>query len=105
MMPRAGPPRFLVVHDEPAIVRFLRASLGSQGYIVSAAGDARTALDVVRKGAADLIVLDLGLPDTDGLDVVKQIRDHGGTLPIIILSSRATKAPRSKRSIAALTIT
>ena len=80
MTPRAGPLRVLIVDDEPAIVRFLRASLESQGYIVSTAADARTALDVVRKGAADLIVLDLGLPDMDGLDVVKQIRDSGGTL-------------------------
>jgi two-component system, OmpR family, KDP operon response regulator KdpE len=72
MTPRAGPLRILVVDDEPAIVRFLSASLESQGYLVSAAGNARTALDVVRKGAADLLVLDLGLPDMDGLDVVKQ---------------------------------
>jgi Response regulator receiver domain len=86
MTPRAGPLRVLIVDDEPAIVRFLRASLESQGYIASAAADARTALDMVRGGAADLIVLDLGLPDMDGLDVVKQIRDRGGTLPIIILS-------------------
>ena len=54
MTPRAGPLRILVVDDEPAIVRFLSASLESQGYLVSAAGNARTALDVVRKGAADL---------------------------------------------------
>jgi two-component system, OmpR family, KDP operon response regulator KdpE len=62
MTPRAGPLRILVVDDEPAIVRFLRASLQSQGYIASTAADARTALDVVRKGAADLLVLDLGWP-------------------------------------------
>jgi two-component system KDP operon response regulator KdpE len=94
MTPRAGPLRILVVDDEPAIVRFLSASLESQGYLVSAAGDARTALDVVRKGAADLLVLDLGLPDMDGLDVVKQIRDSGGTLPIIILSSRDNESAK-----------
>ena len=94
MTPRAGPLRVLVVDDEPAIVRFLRASLESQGYIVSTAADARTALDMVRKGAADLIVLDLGLPDMDGLDVVKQIRDSGETLPIIILSSRDNESAK-----------
>jgi two-component system, OmpR family, KDP operon response regulator KdpE len=49
---------------------------------------------VVRKGAADLIVLDLNLPDTGGLDVVKQIRDRGGTLPIIILSSRDNESAK-----------
>jgi CheY-like chemotaxis protein len=65
MTPRAGPLRILVVDDEPAIVRFLSASLESQGYLVSAAGNARTALDVIRKGAADLLVLDLGCSPED----------------------------------------
>lgn len=94
MTPRAGLLRVLIVDDEPAIVRFLSASLESQGYIVSTAADARTALDVVRKGAADLIVLDLGLPDMDGLDVVKRIRESGAALPIIILSSREKESAK-----------
>jgi two-component system KDP operon response regulator KdpE len=68
--PRAGPLRILVVDDEPAILRFLHASLESQGYAVATALDARTALDMVRRHTADLVVLDLGLPDMDGLDVV-----------------------------------
>jgi two-component system, OmpR family, KDP operon response regulator KdpE len=92
--PTAGPLRVLVVDDEPPILRFLRASLQSQGYIVSTAADARTALDIVGKGAADLIVLDLGLPDMDGLDVVRQIREGGETLPIIILSSRDNESAK-----------
>jgi two-component system, OmpR family, KDP operon response regulator KdpE len=94
MTPRAGPLRILVVDDEPAIVHFLRASLESQGYLVSAAADARTALDMVRRGAADLLVLDLGLPDMDGLDVVKRIRESGAALPIIILSSREKESAK-----------
>ena len=94
MTPWAGPLRILVVDDEPAIVRFLRASLESQGYIVAAAADARTALDMVRRGAADLLVLDLGLPDMDGLDVVKRIRESGAALPIIILSSREKESAK-----------
>jgi two-component system KDP operon response regulator KdpE len=94
MTPRAGPLRVLIVDDEPAIVRFLRPSLESQGYIVSTAADARTALDVVRKGAADLLVLDLGLPDMDGLDVVERIRESGAALPIIILSSREKESAK-----------
>jgi two-component system KDP operon response regulator KdpE len=77
-----------VVDDEPPIVRFLRASLETQGHIVSTAGDAHTALELVRRGTADLLILDLGLPDMDGLDVIKQIRGTGATLPIIVLSSR-----------------
>jgi len=86
-----GPLRILVVDDEPAILRFLHASLESQGYIVATAADAHTALDMVRRHTADLVVLDLGLPDMDGLDVVRQIRDGGENLPIIILSSREKK--------------
>jgi two-component system, OmpR family, KDP operon response regulator KdpE len=92
--PRSGPLRILVVDDEPAILRFLYASLESQGYIVSTAVNARTALDMVRKKAADLVVLDLGLPDMDGLDVVRQIRDGGETVPIIILSSRDNESAK-----------
>jgi len=84
----SGALRILVVDDEPGIVRFLRVSLEAQGYTVTAADNARTALDIVRRGAADLLVLDLGLPDLDGLDVVKRIRGSGASIPIIILSSR-----------------
>jgi len=94
MTPRAGPLRVLVVDDEPAIIRFLRASLEAQGYIVSDAKDGRTALDAVRRKAADLLVLDLGLPDIDGLEVVKTLRDGGETLPIIILSSRGNESQK-----------
>ena len=96
MTPAAGPLRVLVVDDEPPILRFLRASLQSQGYLVSTAANARTALDMVRGHTADLIVLDLGLPDMDGLDVVRQIRDDGETLPIIILSSRDNESAKVK---------
>ena len=92
-MPRAGPLRILVVDDEPAILRFLHASLESQGYTVATALDARTALDMVRRHTADLVVLDLGLPDMDGLDVVRQIRDGGETLPII-LSNRENESAK-----------
>jgi two-component system KDP operon response regulator KdpE len=85
-MPRAGPLRILVVDDEPAILRFLHASLESQGYIVATAADAHTALDMVRRHTADLVVLDL--------DVIRQIRDGGETLPIIILSNRDNESAK-----------
>lgn len=83
-----GALRILVVDDEPAILRFLRASLASQGYIVTTAADARTTLDRVRANAMDLLILDLGLPDKDGLEVIKTIRESGAAVPIIVLSSR-----------------
>ncbi len=94
MTSRAGPLRVLLIDDEPAILRFLRAGLESQGYIVTTAEDARSGLGFIRQGAADLAVLDLGLPDMDGLEVVKRIRDGGGILPIIILSSRDNESTK-----------
>ncbi len=84
----AGPLRVLVVDDEPAILRFLRAGLSGQGYVVLEAMTGQAALDQVRRKAADLVVLDLGLPDIDGLEVIRQLRGSGAALPIIVLSSR-----------------
>ena len=91
-----GPLRILVVDDEPAILRFLQASLESQGYVVATAANARAALDMVKRHTADLVVLDLGLPDVDGLDVIRHIREGGETLPIIILSSRENEDAKVK---------
>jgi two-component system KDP operon response regulator KdpE len=84
----AGPLRVLVVDDEPAILRFLRAGLSGQGYVVLEAMTGQAVLDQVRRKAADLVVLDLGLPDIDGLEVIRMLRDTGAALPIIVLSSR-----------------
>ncbi len=89
-----APVRVLVVDDEPAILRFLRVGLGSQGYLVIEAGNAESALDVIRQCRADLLMLDLGLPDMDGLDVIRRIRDGGSMLPIIVLSSRNDEAAK-----------
>lgn len=80
--------RILVVDDEPAILRFLRAGLGSQGYVVADARTAAEALSAVARKAADLVVLDLGLPDRDGLDLIPSLRAADAALPIIVLSSR-----------------
>jgi two-component system KDP operon response regulator KdpE len=90
----SGPLRILVVDDEPAILRFLRAGLGSQGYLVVEAETGQAALDAVKQRRADLIVLDLGLPDMDGLDVIRRIREGGVLQPIIVLSSRDNEAAK-----------
>lgn len=90
----AGPLRILVVDDEPAILRFLRAGLGSQGYVVLEAETGQKALDAVRNKRADIVVLDLGLPDIDGLDVIKRAREAGSAVPIIVLSSRDNEAAK-----------
>ena len=84
----AGPMRVLVVDDEPAIRRFLRAGLTAQGYVISELAEGLPAIDVVRRNGTDLIVLDLGLPDIDGLEVIRRVREGGSAVPIVVLSSR-----------------
>jgi two-component system KDP operon response regulator KdpE len=91
---RSGPLHILAVDDEPAILRFLRASLGSQGYLVTTATNARTAVELIGADDIDLLILDLGLPDRDGLDVIKTIREGGTALPIIVLSSRDNESAK-----------
>ena len=77
----------LVVDDEPAIRRLLRTTLQAHDYDVAEAGTAAAALQQLRSASADAIVLDLGLPDRDGLQLITEIRGFSQT-PILILSSR-----------------
>jgi two-component system KDP operon response regulator KdpE len=77
----------LVVDDEPPIRRLLRTSLAPQGYEVIEAETAAAALAEIRRREPDVVLLDLGLPDQDGLEVIRTIRS-GSALPIIVLSSR-----------------
>jgi two-component system KDP operon response regulator KdpE len=90
----AAPLKILVVDDEPAIVRFLRTGLTSHGYNVLTAGTGRAALELLERDTADLLILDLGLPDMDGLDVIVGVRATKSMIPIIVLSSRGEE--RSK---------
>jgi two-component system KDP operon response regulator KdpE len=84
--------RVLVVEDEPPIRRFLRTSLSAQGYQVFEAEDGQSAQMVLQRNPIDVLVLDLGLPGTDGFDIIKQLRESGSALPIIVLSSRTDEA-------------
>lgn len=86
------PLRVLVVDDEPPIRRFLRTSLAAQGYDIIEAEDGSKALEEVRRRPPDLLVLDLGLPGIDGLEVIQRLRGSGVALPIIVLSSRVDEA-------------
>jgi two-component system KDP operon response regulator KdpE len=86
------PLRVLVVDDEPPIRRFLRTSLTAQGYDIVEAEDGAKALEEVRRRSPDLLVLDLGLPGIDGLEVIRHLRGRGVSLPIIVLSSRVDEA-------------
>ena len=83
----------LVVDDEPAIVRFVRASLAAVGHRVAAADNAADALAALTAEKPDVVILDLGLPDRSGLDVIPQIR-QSSAVPIIVLSARSDE--RSK---------
>ena len=78
----------LVIDDEPAIRRLLRTGLSSQGYAIGEAEDARSALVALARTKPDLVILDLGLPDRSGLELLAAIRAAHPRLPVIILSSR-----------------
>jgi two-component system KDP operon response regulator KdpE len=77
----------LIVEDEAEIRRFLRASLGAEGYKVVEAVSARRGVLDAASHKPDLVILDLGLPDFDGVDVIRKIREWS-SLPIVVLSAR-----------------
>jgi len=79
--------RVLVVDDEPQIQRFLKPALNAAGYEVIEADTGAAAMKAVATAAPDIVILDLGLPDMDGKDIVRQVRSWS-QIPIIILSAR-----------------
>jgi two-component system KDP operon response regulator KdpE len=83
----------LVVDDEPPIRKLLRMGLGTQGYQTIDAPNAKTALDLMAE-APDLVILDLGLPDMQGLELLREIRKRREDLPIVVLSSRGDEAAK-----------
>jgi len=84
--------KILVVDDEQPIRKLLRVGLATQGYDIIDAPSARVALEEMAGGAPDLVVLDLGLPDMPGQELLKRWREAGNTVPIVILSSRTDEA-------------
>lgn len=77
----------LVVDDEPHIVRTLTINLRARDYDVQSAGNGRSALQIIQERTPDVIVLDLGLPDMEGIDVLRRVRERSST-PVIVLSAR-----------------
>jgi two-component system, OmpR family, KDP operon response regulator KdpE len=77
----------LVVEDEPQIRRLLRTSLTGQGYRILEAATGREGLAMAASHGPDLIILDLGLPDIDGLDIIREVR-RWGSMPILVLTAR-----------------
>ncbi|HEY1244658.1 MAG TPA: response regulator [Hyphomicrobiaceae bacterium] len=86
-------PRILVVDDEPAILRFLRPALEANHYEVTTAGTAAEAMKRIAGERPDVVVLDLGLPDGDGKDVIKGVREWSD-VPIVVLSAREREAEK-----------
>ena len=82
--------RFLVVEDEQRIADFLKRGLESAGYAVDTAPDGRTAMDMVHVTDYDLIILDMMLPDMDGLKVLERVRNRKASPPVLILSARGS---------------
>lgn len=85
--------RVLVVDDEPQILRFLRPSLGAAGYDVVVASTGAEALRLTATQSPSVIVLDLGLPDMDGKEVLRQLRQWSNT-PVVVLSARDREAEK-----------
>ena len=79
--------RILLVDDEPAILAAVAPLLESRGYAVTTSTSGHGALDALGRDAPDLVVLDLGLPDLDGIEVCRRMRERRG-MPIIVLSAR-----------------
>jgi two-component system KDP operon response regulator KdpE len=84
--------KILVVDDEPSIRRLLHTGLGTQGYTIVEAENARHAVERLVTNKPDLIVLDLGLPDRNGLELLRDLREGGIEIPVVILSSRTDES-------------
>src|SRR5918992_1831361 len=84
--------RIRIVEDEARITSFLEKGLRANGFVTSVAGDARVGLERVRSGGFDLVILDLGLPDRDGMEVLREFREADAGTPVIILTARDSVA-------------
>lgn len=88
--------RVLIVEDDPGMVSFLDRGLASHGYATTVADDGQRALAIASDADFDLVILDLGLPDTDGLSILRELRRRGEQLPILILTARDDLADKVK---------
>jgi two-component system KDP operon response regulator KdpE len=89
----AAPVRVLIVDDEPPIRKLLRMGLVAQGYQIMEAPNGKVALELIEEHP-DLIVLDLGLPDVQGLDLLRTMRARNERVPIVVLSSRGDETAK-----------
>jgi two-component system, OmpR family, KDP operon response regulator KdpE len=84
----SGLPTVLIADDEPAMLRFLKAGLSSQAYEVLEATTAKEALATVVRDQPDLLILELALPDTDGMEIIRDLRAQGSGISIVVVTSR-----------------
>jgi DNA-binding response OmpR family regulator len=80
--------RILIADDEERLAAFLEKGLRAAGHATTTVGDGRGALALCRTDAFDLLILDLGLPDLDGMEVLRELRAAGNRVPVLILSAR-----------------
>ena len=81
--------RILIAEDEEALAQGLLLNLERKGYVVELAEDGAQALEAVRRGRFDLIVLDVRMPEVDGFEVCRRLRDQGNLTPILMLTARS----------------
>ena len=82
----------LIAEDEPRIASFVRKGLAANGFAVTVVADGVSAYEYARSGDFDLMVLDIGLPKMDGFAVLARLRAEGSSLPVVILTARASVA-------------
>jgi DNA-binding response OmpR family regulator len=80
----------LLVEDDASLARGLCRALGNEGFVTNHVSEGAAALHVVEVDPPDIVVLDLGLPDMDGLDVLRKIRKRNASLPVLILTARSS---------------
>ncbi|MEQ8962506.1 MAG: response regulator, partial [Coleofasciculus sp. C2-GNP5-27] len=80
--------RILIAEDEPRIAAFIEKGLRAKGFTTSVATDAQETLNMFLSHKFDLLIMDLGLPGKDGLQVLEELRGRGEQIPIIILTAR-----------------
>jgi two-component system, OmpR family, copper resistance phosphate regulon response regulator CusR len=82
--------RILIAEDEERIASFIERGLKASGYSTKVVADGESALSLARSGSFDLMILDLGLPRQDGLDVLHALRQEGTAIPVVILTARSS---------------
>jgi len=89
----SAPAHVLIIDDEPQIRRFLEIALRAQGHVVAVAETAKAGLEALALQGADVVILDLGLPDRDGLDALRDLREWS-RVPVLVLTVRADEAEK-----------